>query len=311
MHRSAMASLLPTISDIKPGTAPSRLLCPQVGPTNVSDIHPPSPNPVGALSTTGSGTDDVKVQATSVKDVTGVFITWENLSVSAFESKRKVQILDRLSGYAQPGEVLAIMGPSGCGKSSLLDALAGRLASNLVQTGKILVNGRKQELAFGTSAYVTQDDVLMATLTVKEAIYYSAQLQLPNSLSQYEKRARAEETMRAMGLDGVKDMRIGSGSTKGISGGQRRRVSICLEILTHPQLLFIDEPTSGLDSAASYHVMSRISSLAREKGMTVVGAIHQPSSEVFELFPRLCLLAYGKTVYFGPSSETAMVIYCA
>ncbi|KAJ4808970.1 ABC transporter G family member 2 [Rhynchospora pubera] len=130
-----------------------------------------------------------------------------------------------------------------------------------------------------TQAYVTQDDVLMATLTVKETIYYSAQLQLPNSLSQYEKRARAEETMRAMGLDGVKDMRIGSGSTKGISGGQRRRVSICLEILTHPQLLFLDEPTSGLDSAASYHVMSRISSLACEKGMTVVGAIHQPSSE--------------------------------
>ncbi|XP_038974881.1 ABC transporter G family member 1-like [Phoenix dactylifera] len=236
----------------------------------------------------------------------GVFLTWEDLCVSASDGNGgRVPILRGLNGYARPGEVLAIMGPSGCGKSTLLDTLAGRLGSNVGQRGEILINGQKQKLAFGTSAYVTQDDVLMTTLTVREAVYFSAQLQLPESMSRAEKRERAEATIREMGLGGAMDTRIGGWASKGISGGQKRRVSICLEILTRPKLLFLDEPTSGLDSAASYHVMNRIARLARREGMTVVAAIHQPSSEVFELFHGLCLLAYGKTVYFGLASTTS------
>ncbi|CAL9753173.1 unnamed protein product [Musa acuminata subsp. burmannicoides] len=194
------------------------------------------------------------------------------------------------------------MGPSGCGKSTLLDALAGRLGSGVSQKGDILINGQRQKLAFGSSAYVTQDDVLMTTLTVREAVYYSAQLQLPDSMSRSEKRERAEATIREMGLEGTMNTRIGGWASKGISGGQKRRVSICIELLTRPQLLFLDEPTSGLDSAASYHVMDRITRLARREGMTVVAAIHQPSSEVFELFHGLCLLAYGRTIFFGAAS---------
>ncbi|CBI25872.3 unnamed protein product, partial [Vitis vinifera] len=194
------------------------------------------------------------------------------------------------------------MGPSGCGKSTLLDALAGRLASNTRQSGEILVNGSKQRLAFGTSAYVTQDDTLMTTLTVREAVYYSAQLQLPDSMSRSEKKERAEMTIREMGLQDAMNTRIGGWSVKGLSGGQKRRVSICIEILTRPRLLFLDEPTSGLDSAASYHVMSRIVKLARHDGITVIASIHQPSSEVFEVFHNLCLLSSGKTVYFGSAS---------
>ncbi|OAY78114.1 ABC transporter G family member 11 [Ananas comosus] len=236
----------------------------------------------------------------------GVRLTWEDLWVSASDGKGdRTAILCGLSGHAQPGEVLAIMGPSGCGKSTLLDTLAGRLGGNVNQTGEILINGRRQKLAFGTSAYVTQDDVLMTTLTVREVVYYSAQLQLPDSMSWSEKKARAEETIQEMGLEGAMDTRIGGWAAKGISGGQKRRVSICAEILTRPQLLFLDEPTSGLDSAASYHVMSRIARLAKMEGMTVVAAIHQPSSEVFELFHGLCLLAYGRTVFFGAASETS------
>ncbi|XP_037492878.1 LOW QUALITY PROTEIN: ABC transporter G family member 11 [Jatropha curcas] len=202
-------------------------------------------------------------------------------------------------------KVLAIMGPiSGCGKSTLLDALAGRLTSNVKQSGKILVNGRQETLAFGTSAYVTQDDTLMSTLTVKEAVYYSAQLQLPNSMSKCEKKERAETTIREMGLQDSVNTRIGGWSSKGLSGGQKRRVSICIEILTRPKLLFLDEPTSGLDSAASYHVsyhvMNRIVKIAKQDGKTVIASIHQPSTEVFELFHNLCLLSSGRTVYFGP-----------
>ncbi|KAI5324683.1 hypothetical protein L3X38_033756 [Prunus dulcis] len=109
-------------------------------------------------------------------------------------------------------------------------------------------------------------------------------------------------TIREMGLQDSMDTRIGGWSVKGLSGGQKRRVSICIEILTRPKLLFLDEPTSGLDSAASYHVMNRIVKLAHRDGRTVIASIHQPSSEVFELFQNLCLLSSGRTVYFGPAS---------
>ncbi|GFS29511.1 white-brown complex-like protein [Actinidia rufa] len=234
----------------------------------------------------------------------GVFMTWKDLWVTVPDKIKggRRAILEGLTGYVEPGKVLAIMGPSGCGKSTLLDALAGRLGSNTRRTGEILINGQKQALAFGTSAYVTQDDTLMTTLTVKEAVYYSAQLQLPDTMSRSKKKETAEATIRDMGLEDAMDTRIGGWSSKGLSGGQKRRVSICIEILTRPKLLFLDEPTSGLDSAASYHVMNRIIKLAQQDRRTVVASIHQPSGEVFELFHNLCLLSTGKTVYFGSTS---------
>ena len=151
----------------------------------------------------------------------------------------------------------------------------------------------------------------MTTLTVKEAVYYSAQLQLPESMTKSEKKERAEETIREMGLQEAMNTRVGGGwGVKGLSGGQKRRVSICIEILTRPKLLFLDEPTSGLDSAASYYVMSRIASLNQRDGTsrTIIASIHQPSSEVFQLFQSLCLLSSGKTVYFGPASGAYVVI---
>ncbi|KAK2969265.1 hypothetical protein RJ640_004059 [Escallonia rubra] len=233
----------------------------------------------------------------------GISVTWKDLWVRVPDKTGgRRPILEGLTGYVEPGEVLAIMGPSGCGKSTLLDALAGRLASNTRQTGEILINGRKQPLAFGTSAYVTQDDTLMTTLTVREAVYYSAQLQLPDSMSRSEKKERADATIREMGLQDAMNTRIGGWSIKGLSGGQKRRVSISIEILKRPKLLFLDEPTSGLDSAASYHVMNRIIKLAQQDKRTVVASIHQPSSEVFELFHNLCLLSSGRSVYFGSTS---------
>ncbi|URD73895.1 ABC transporter G family member [Musa troglodytarum] len=249
-----------------------------------------------------SGTAEHVVRVGSA-DV-GVHLTWQDLWVTASNGKDASHvILSGLTGYAQPGSVLAIMGPSGCGKTTLLNALAGRLGTRTKQSGHILVNGRRQRLSFGNSAYVTQDDILMTTLTVREAVYYSAELQLPKTMTRSEKRERAETTIRDMGLQAAMDARIGGNfSSTGISGGQKRRVSICIQILTHPKLLFLDEPTSGLDSAASYHVMSRIVNLAKHDGRTVLASIHQPGSGVFELFDDLCLLSDGKTVYFGPTS---------
>ncbi|XP_077213207.1 ABC transporter G family member 1-like [Tasmannia lanceolata] len=269
---------------------------------------PPKPNtslsiPISIAPSLRSLQVESDVERTVQAKTNGVSLTWDNLWVKTMNSKSGSRvILEDLTGYAQPGEVLAIMGPSGCGKSTLLDALAGRLGSNIRQTGEILINGRRQALAFGTSAYVTQDDTLMTTLTVREAVYYSAQLQLPDSMTKSEKKGRAEMTIKEMGLQDAMNTRIGGWASKGLSGGQRRRVAICMEILTRPKLLFLDEPTSGLDSAASYHVMSRIVRLARDDRRTIIASIHQPSSDVFELFQNLCLLSNGRAVYFGPAS---------
>lgn len=156
---------------------------------------------------------------------------------------------------------------------------------------------------------MTQDDTLMTTLTVKEAVHYSALLQLPDSMSKSEKKERAETVIKDMGLEDAMNTRIGGWSVKGLSGGQKRRVSICIEILRRPKLVFLDEPTTGLDSAASYHIMSRVIKIARQDRRTVVVSIHQPSGEVFELFQNLCLLSTGKMVYFGSSSAAIEVIF--
>ena len=150
---------------------------------------------------------------------------------------------------------------------------------------------------------------MLSTLTVGEAVYYSAQLQFPNSMSKKEKKERGDFTITQMGLQDATNTRIGGWGTKGLSEGQKRRLSICIEILTSPKLLLLDEPTSGLDSAASYYVMSRIASLKTRDGIkrTIVASIHQPSSEVFELFHDLCLLSSGEIVYFGPTSAATEV----
>lgn len=147
----------------------------------------------------------------------------------------------------------------------------------------------------------------MTTLTVREAVYYSAQLQLPRSMSKSEKMGRSMEVIKEMGLQDSMDTRIGSQFCRGLSGGEKRRVSICLEILMKPWLLFMDEPTSGLDSASAFHVMSRIAGLSRQGGRTIVVSIHQPSNHIFDLFDNLCLLSGGKTVYFGPSSSAGLL----
>ncbi|KAL6649543.1 hypothetical protein ACP70R_013767 [Stipagrostis hirtigluma subsp. patula] len=236
----------------------------------------------------------------------GVFLTWQDVSVTAVDQKGgRVVILENIRGCARPGQVLALMGPSGSGKTTLLDALSGRLGADLNGTGDILINGRRERLCYGASAYVTQENTLMSTLTVREAVHYAAQLQLPASMPLAEKLARADRAIRDMGLWAVAGTRIGGRVSKGISGGERRRLSICMEVLASPGLLFLDEPTSGLDSAAALHVMRLIARLALADGITVVAAIHQPGTEVFELFQGLCLLANGRQVYFGPVLEAA------
>ncbi|XP_028768168.1 ABC transporter G family member 11 [Neltuma alba] len=230
-------------------------------------------------------------------------LTWKDLTVMVTLGNGETQnVLEGLTGYAEPGTFTALMGPSGSGKSTLLDALSSRLAANAFLSGTILLNGRKAKLSFGTAAYVTQDDNLIGTLTVRETISYSARLRLPDKMPWSDKRALVESTIIAMGLQDCADTVIGNWHLRGISGGEKRRVSIALEILMRPRLLFLDEPTSGLDSASAFFVTQTLRALARD-GRTVIASIHQPSSEVFELFDQLYLLSGGKTVYFGQASE--------
>ncbi|XP_024387337.1 ABC transporter G family member 11 isoform X3 [Physcomitrium patens] len=234
-------------------------------------------------------------------------VVWTDLcvNVQGKGGKPSRSILVGATGYVEPGSILAIMGPSGSGKSTLLDALAGRLAPNTVQTGDILLNGQsKTSLSYGVAAYVTQEDVLIGTLTVFESIMYSASLRLPGNITKTEKRAIVDRTIREMGLWDSQNSYVGNFFLRGLSGGEKRRLSIALQILTRPPLLLLDEPTSGLDSAAAYFVVSTLKNLAKE-GCTVVSSIHQPSSEVFALFDNLTLLSNGHTIYFGETANAS------
>ncbi|GLT51027.1 hypothetical protein SLA2020_244740 [Shorea laevis] len=230
----------------------------------------------------------------------GGYLVWEDLNVVLpnFGNKPTKRLLQGLNGFAEPGRTMAIMGPSGSGKSTLLDSLAGRLSRNVVMTGNILLNGKKRRLDYGVIAYVTQEDVMLGTLTVRETITYSAHLRLPNNLTKYEVNDIVNGTIMSMGLQDCADTVIGNWHLRGISGGEKKRLSIALEILTMPQVLILDEPTSGLDSASAFFVLQTLRNIACE-GRTVISSIHQPSSEVFALFNDLFLLSGGETVYFG------------
>ncbi|XWS73578.1 hypothetical protein CRYUN_Cryun02cG0141100 [Craigia yunnanensis] len=153
-------------------------------------------------------------------------------------------------------------------------------------------------------AYVTHEDILLGTLTVRETITYSAHLRLPSSMTRKDIEGIVEGTIMEMGLQECADRLIGNWHLRGVSGGEKKRLSIALEILTRPHLLFLDEPTSGLDSASASFVVQTLRNVGRD-GRTVISSIHQPSSEVFSLFDDLFLLSGGEQVYFGEAKMAA------
>jgi ABC-type multidrug transport system ATPase subunit len=156
---------------------------------------------------------------------------------------------------------------------------------------------------------VTQENVLLGTLTVRETVTYSALLRLPSSMSKAEVRRVVDDTLNEMGLRECEDRPIGTWHLRGISGGEKKRLCIALEILTRPRLLFLDEPTSGLDSASAFSVIETLRTLAIDGGRTIISSVHQPSSEVFALFDDLCLLSSGETVYFGDAKLAPQVLH--
>lgn len=211
-------------------------------------------------------------------------------------------ILNGITGMVSPGEILAVLGPSGSGKSTLLNALSGRLQGHSY-TGTILANNRKlSKQVLKRTGFVTQDDVLYPHLTVRETLIFCALLRLPNSLNRTEKIAVTDSVITELGLNKCEDTIIGNSFIRGVSGGERKRVSIAHEMLINPSLLILDEPTSGLDATAAYRLVSTLGSLA-QKGKTIITSVHQPSSRVFQMFNSVLVLSEGKCLYFGRGNE--------
>ncbi|KAJ1284317.1 hypothetical protein BS78_03G194900 [Paspalum vaginatum] len=202
---------------------------------------------------------------------------------------------------APPGELVAIVGPSGAGKTTLLSVLAGSADPARVAAGEVLVDGRPMDAARfrRVSGYVPQDDALFPALTVEESLVYSARLRLrlrpPASASCGDAAGRrARELMAELGLGHVAASRVAD-----VSGGERRRVSIGLDLVHDPAVLLLDEPTSGLDSGSALHIVNMLKQMAAARGKTVVLTIHQPGFRILELIDRVVLLADGAVRHHG------------
>ncbi|KAK1935482.1 ABC transporter G family member 15 [Phytophthora citrophthora] len=236
-------------------------------------------------------------------------LSWNNLSYTVATPKTSdtptgsKTILDNVSGRCAPGELTAIMGPSGSGKTTLVDLLADRISSGDV-TGDIELNGeaRVSKTFRAVTSYVAQEDSLLGSFTVLETMRMAAKLSLPNSVTSKQIEARVDDVVEAMGLATCRHTLVGDIFRKGLSGGQKRRLSIAIELLSNPSILILDEPTSGLDSSATHNVMKFIVKLCAE-GKTIVCTIHQPSSLVYDMFTNVVVLSAGQTVYCGPRRQ--------
>lgn len=230
----------------------------------------------------------------------GVTLVWESISCTIGQN---AHVLVNVSGVATPGTCLAILGESGSGKTSLLDVLSGRKTVGKV-SGSVLANGRTRGKDWKRiSAYVMQDDVFLPFLTVRETILFAARMRLPSLMNDEEREQHTDHVIDLLGLNHIRNIRVGSSSDKTISGGEIKRLAIAVELVTNPSLIFLDEPTSGLDSANALRVVRSLHHLARRDQKTVVFTIHQPDSALFELFDNVMVLAKGRVVYSGPSSQ--------
>ena len=228
-------------------------------------------------------------------------------SYKHFTPKRKC-LLNNISG-AITGGLWAVMGPSGSGKSTLLNTLACRLDVNTVVEGEMRLNGAAYDNAElkRIAGYVMQDDLLNGYLTVEETLMYAAKLRLPRTFTSKQRKDRVDDVMADLGLSHVHNVIVGTPLKKGISGGERKRLCVGMQLLNRPQLLFLDEPTSGLDSVMALDLLHTLHGLAhgqsQEKAVTIVCSIHQPQSKIFNLFDSLILLKSGHVIYQGPRKD--------
>jgi len=258
-----------------------------------------------------------------VHDACQATLTFENIG---YHSKAApLPILKGINGVIEPGKVCAILGGSGAGKTTFLDILANKDKVGTIE-GAIRINGRelqRNEMK-RICGFVDQEDTLMPTLTVWETLLLSAQLRCPRTMTDKQKQQRVVQIMNELRIDHLKDVKIGqsgmtgksmlervtfgrykSSARRGLSGGEKRRVSIAVELVTSPAILFLDEPTSGLDAYNASKVIQCLKNLAGDFGRTVIMTIHQPRSNIYAMFDYVVLLSRGTCLYSGPRDQIA------
>lgn len=285
----------------------------------LKDPHRMVPIPTESLHRTSTTTSRIHENVISLHEVEPVTVRLENLSVSVDESPNALArafskskaaprhrhvktILDDISADFSSGTLTAIIGGSGSGKTTLLNQMSGRMKGKRLDiSGRTLFNG-SDDVSRIRSAYVIQQDVLLPTLTVRETLAYAAQLRLPSTTSQVERKQLVEEVILELGLKEAADTRIGNHAYKGCSGGEKRRTSIGVQLLSNPSLLWLDEPTTGLDATSASQVVLTLKNLAR-KGRTIIVTIHQPRSEIWDMFDNVVLLTRGSPAYVGSATD--------
>jgi ABC-type multidrug transport system ATPase subunit/ABC-type multidrug transport system permease subunit len=213
----------------------------------------------------------------------------------------KLQLLRNVSGAFRPGVLTALMGVSGAGKTTLMDVLAGRKTGGYIE-GDIKVSGypKVQDTFARVAGYVEQTDIHSPQVTVHESLTYSSWLRLPKDVDKETRETFVEEVMELVELNPLRDSLVGLPGSTGLSTEQRKRLTIAVELVANPSIIFMDEPTSGLDARAAAIVMRTVRNTV-DTGRTVVCTIHQPSIDIFEAFDELLLLKRGgQTIYAGP-----------
>ncbi|KAJ0097097.1 hypothetical protein Patl1_27977 [Pistacia atlantica] len=226
-------------------------------------------------------------------------------AAAAATNPRIRHVLKNINCKAKPWELLAIVGPSGAGKSSLLEILAGKLTPH---SGSILVNDNPidKPLFKKISGYVTQKDTLFPLLTVEETLMFSAKLRL--RLPEAELRSRVKSLIQELGLGPVATARVGDDRVRGISGGERRRVSIGVDVIHDPRVLILDEPTSGLDSTSALQIIDMLKVMAETRGRTIILSIHQPGFRIVKMFNSILMLANGSVLHHGTVDQLGVCL---
>lgn len=238
-------------------------------------------------------------------------LKWKDISIE-IKLKKKNQkgessksILNKVSGSMTSGNSLAILGSSGAGKTTLLNYLSRKIESNeYITSGQVTLNGTEvvSEDFSAITSYVMQDDILHSCMTPREILLFTANLKLKGKDREFIEK-RVAELFKILKIEKCQSTRIGDNLVRGISGGERKRVSIAVELLSDSPILFLDEPTTGLDSYNAFETLKALNLMAKEKNKIVIFTIHQPASEIFELLSKICVLSLGKTVFCGDKDK--------
>ena len=243
----------------------------------------------------------------SIQKQTAIF-HWQAVNYDIKIKSEPRRLLDDCDGWVKPGTLTALMGASGAGKTTLLDVLASRVTMGVV-TGQMLVNGRQRDSGFQRkTGYVQQQDLHLATSTVREALNFSALLRQPKTIPKKEKLEYVDEVIKVLEMDSYADAIVGVPG-EGLNVEQRKRLTIGVEMAAKPALLlFLDEPTSGLDSQTAWSICNLLRKLANN-GQAILCTIHQPSAVLFQEFDRLLfLVSGGRTVYFGDIGKRSTIL---